>query len=130
MFKTISVLVALSALVLIVSAQNLLLRGAPPGNDADKLLQGEYRQQFIESATKANMTQELIDYGLNFKRDDGEKIWVELEQVYKEIDWTGFSAAISKAISDLSSQFMEKSKDKKLMFELASLIAKFGVVKH
>lgn len=122
--------IALSALVVIVSAQNAMLRGLPVADTTDKLLEGEYRIAFLESATKANMTQELMDFMLNFKKVDGEPFMNEVEQVYKEIEWNAFFRGIVKAFTELSTQFMEKSKDKKHLFELTNLITKFGIVKQ
>lgn len=129
MCKITSVLAAFCALVLInqISAQ---LRGLALPNDEDKFLQGEYRQTFMDSAAKANMTNELRDYILNFKKADGEQLMEELNLVYKQINWSKFSDAIGSAFADLSTQFMGKAKDMKYLSELTNIITKFGIAKQ
>lgn len=130
MDKITSVLIALSVAVLInqISAQNSkMLRGLPP-IDADLLLQGEYRNTFLETANKTNMTQELKDYFLNLKKEEGTLFVEEIQLLFKEIDWNTFSSAIINAFTDLSVQFSEKAKDKKHLSEMFNLITKFGFV--
>lgn len=129
MCKISSVLVALSALVLVtqIGAQ---LRGLAVPNEEDKFLQGEFRRTFLDSAAKANMTDELRDYILNFKKADGEQLKEELTLVYKQINWSRFTEAVGSAFADLSSQFMGKSKDMKHLSEITNLINKFGIAKQ